>query len=145
MKIYFDMDGTLADLYGVDDWRAKLIMGNNSPYLEAKPMVNMSLLARHLNRLRKSGYQIGIVTWLSMSSTPQYDKAVREAKKIWLAKHLPSVVFDEIHMVQYGRNKNDIVQDNGGILFDDDERNRSKWKGKSYDETQIIEVLKGLF
>lgn len=144
MKIYFDMDGTLVDLYGVENWLEKLEVYDNTPYLEAKPLVNMNVLARQLNRLRKQGYEIGIITWLSKGSTAEYDKQVREAKRKWLAKHLPSVIFDEVHMVRFGRSKNTVVQDKNGILFDDSEDIRSNWNGQSYEPKEIIAVLKSL-
>ena len=62
-KIYFDMDGTIADLYGVDGWLTDLMAGNPRPYAEAKPLVNMSRLARRLNLLQKAGYEIGVCRW----------------------------------------------------------------------------------
>ena len=68
-KIWFDMDGTIADLYGDPDWLAKLIAYNPEPYAKAMPLLNMSLLARYLNKLQKQGYEICIVSWLSKNST----------------------------------------------------------------------------
>ena len=43
--IYFDMDGTIADLYGVSGWLADLEAENVRPYAEAKPLINLALLA----------------------------------------------------------------------------------------------------
>ena len=34
-QIWFDMDGTLADLYGVENWLEKLRASDPSPYAEA--------------------------------------------------------------------------------------------------------------
>ena len=42
MKIWFDMDGTIADLYSVNCWLEKLIAKNETPYTEAKGIVNLS-------------------------------------------------------------------------------------------------------
>ena len=92
--IWFDMDGTIADLYGVEDWLPKLRASDPSPYVEAEVMLNMSLLARYLNKLQKLGYWIGIISWTSKNSTSEYDRMVAEAKRNWLATHLPSVEFD---------------------------------------------------
>ena len=39
--IYFDMDGTIANLYGVIDWLPKLHNSDASPYMEAKPLVEV--------------------------------------------------------------------------------------------------------
>ena len=53
MKIWFDMDGTIADLYGVENWLEMLIVHDETPYAIAKPIVNLSVakikwLANHL-------------------------------------------------------------------------------------------------
>ena len=61
--INFDMDGTIADLYGVDGWLDDLINGNTRPYDIAKPLLNMSALARVLNKLQRLGYKINIISW----------------------------------------------------------------------------------
>ena len=43
--ICFDMDGTIADLYAVDNWLAKLRAEDETPYAEAAPMWDMTALA----------------------------------------------------------------------------------------------------
>ena len=140
-KIWFDMDGTIADLYGDPDWLAKLIAYNPEPYAKAMPLVNMNTLARYLNKLQKQGYEICIVSWLSKNSTEAYEKAVTEAKIAWLKKHLASVRFNQVDIIPYGTPKNEGRQ---GILFDDELRNREQWGEGAYDVHNIIEILKGL-
>ena len=99
MKIFFDMDGTIANLYGVENWLPMLRAENPKPYEIAKPLVNLSRLARHLNRLQRKGIEIGIISWGSKVASKEYDNAVEKAKIDWLARHLASVNFDEIHIV----------------------------------------------
>lgn len=140
-EIWFDMDGTIADLYGVDGWLEMLIHNDPTPYRVARPLVRMATLARLLNRLQREGYEIGIVSWLSKTSTAEYDKAVTEAKREWLAKHLKSVRFDYIDILPYGTPKE---MGRNGILFDDEERNRTNWNEIAYDVSEIIETLKAL-
>ena len=142
--IYFDMDGTIADLYGVTDWLEMLINGNELPYAMAKPLLRLATLARLLNELQKNGYKVGIVSWLAKNSSADYDERVTKAKCEWLEKHLTSVKFDEIHIVKYGTPKQDIVNHPNGILFDDEEQNRKNWTGKAFDEKNITEILKKL-
>ena len=141
MKIWFDMDGTIADLYGVEDWLPMLRSYDPTPYKMAKPLVRMASLARILNRLQREGYEIGIVSWLSKCSTAEYDEAVTEAKLEWLAKHLASVKFDTIDIIAYGTPKQ---AGRDGILFDDEAKNREAWTGTAFDVDDIIEVLKAL-
>lgn len=141
MKIWFDMDGTIADLYGVEGWLEMLRAGDPTPYRAAKPLVRMQSLARILHRLQRQGYEIGIVSWLSKCSTPDYDEAVTAAKLEWLAAHLASVRFDSIDIIAYGTPKQD---GRDGILFDDELKNREAWSGTAYDVDDILEVLKAL-
>lgn len=142
MTIYFDLDGTVADLYGVDGWLADLEAKRVRPYEEARPMHNMSALARALNKAQRNGIQIGIISWLSKTATEDYNKAVTRAKRKWLKKHLKSVNFDEVHIVPYGTPKSTVAE-NIGILFDDEERNRIEWnKGDAFPPEKIFEILK---
>ena len=140
--IYFDMDGTLANLYAVDNWLSMLRAYDATPYEAAEPMLNLSSLARLLNRLQREGWTIGIVSWLSKCPNDEYDKLVTIAKLKWLATHLKSVKFDEIYIVPYGTPKHEIVNNPKGILFDDEAPNREKWTGTAYDVNNIIEILK---
>lgn len=142
--IYFDMDGTIANLYGVDGWLDMLIAKDETPYAIAKPLVRLSSLARILNQLQKNGFTIGIVSWLAKNSNNEYDERVINAKKNWLKTHLKSVQFDEIHIVKYGTPKQNIVNYPKGILFDDEEPNRNNWFGTAYDVNDIIGTLKAI-
>lgn len=137
--IWFDCDGTIANLYGVEDWLDMLMKADPTPYAVAKPLVNMNQLARKLNKLQRAGYKLGIISWLAKSSTPSYDEAVTTAKLKWLHKHLASVHFDEINIVSYGINKWEVC--GAGILFDDEERNRESWQDKAYHPDVMMEVL----
>lgn len=142
--IFFDMDGTIADLYGVNNWLDYLLASDTLPYEIAKPLVKLNSLARILNRLQRNGYKIGIISWLSKSGSDEYNSAVAEVKKNWLRKHLASVKFDEIHIVNYGTPKQMFAKTTDDILFDDEKLNRDNWTGKAFDVDEIIEILKGI-
>lgn len=144
MTIWFDMDGTIADLYGVENWLPMIRASDPTPYMIARPLVNLSALARVLNRLQKQGHEIGVISWTSKTGTPDYDAAVTAAKYAWLSKHLPSVDFDEIHVVPYGTPKQVFAHSNNDILFDDEAKNRENWTGLALDVTDIIGALKAL-
>ena len=108
--IFFDMDGTLANLYKVDNWLDKLRAYDPSPYVNAAVMHNMSLLARMLNKLQAAGYKLGIISWLSKEPTAEYDEAVIAAKENWLNKHLTSVSWDVKYFVPYGTPKSNFIE-----------------------------------
>lgn len=142
--IWFDMDGTIANLYAVENWLLKLREYDASPYAEAEVLLNMSQLARLLNKVQAIGYGIGIISWLSKFPTPEYDEAVKQAKLNWLNQHLKSVRFDEINIVSYGTPKSSFMETNEDILFDDEEPNRENWEGEAYEPNEIFSVLKEL-
>lgn len=143
MKIWFDMDGTIADLYGVENWLEMLIVHDETPYAIAKPIVNLSVLARLMNKVQRKGFEICIVSALAKDSTAEYDEKVRNAKIKWLANHLKSVHFDEIRFVPYWYTKND-VNTGADILFDDEERHLEKWTGTAIHASKMIEALKAI-
>ena len=142
ITINFDMDGTIADLYGVENWLDHLINENTLPYEMAKPLVRLNHLARRLNTLQRNGYHIAVISWLSKSGSEEYNKAVTEVKIEWLRKHLPSVEWDRIIIVPYGTPKENFCNNPLDILFDDEERNRNNWTGRAYDVQNILEILR---
>lgn len=140
-EICFDLDGTLNKFYEVDGWLDDLIAHNPRPYKVAKPTINMNALAHNLNRLKKNGYKVKIISWSSKARDEEFDKVVRDAKIWWLNKHMPSFTFDEINVLPYGTPKEEYGR---GILFDDEPQNRENWRGVAYDETNILGVLRSL-
>ena len=144
ITINFDMDGTLCNLYGVDNWLEYLINEDVYPYANAQPLLRLCTLARKLNALQRAGYGLAIVSWLSKSGSRAYNEAVTVAKLAWLKKHLPSVKWDAIHIVSYGTPKQNFCESPFDILFDDEVRNRENWTGRAYDVDNILEVLKNL-
>ena len=125
--LVFDMDGTIANLYGVTGWLEDLKAENTRPYTEAEPLYNMEELAETLNKLRSLGWLICVTTWLAKDATKEYNKAVTEAKKAWLAKY--NFPYDEIHCVKYGRTKADCTRNKADfqILIDDNKKVRDGW------------------
>lgn len=143
VKINFDMDGTLVNLYGVEDWLKKLVAEDETPYIDAKPCIDLRVFAIMINRLKRNGYEIGVISWLSKTGSSDYNKKVTKAKLEWLQKHLPSVEWDSIEIVPYGTQKERFNM-GGDILFDDEQKNREEWTGFAFNEKNIIEILRSL-
>ena len=139
--IYFDMDGTIADLYGVENWLSMLRDFDPTPYISAKPLVNMAWFARTVHEFQKMGWKIGIISWLSKTSTENYDNEVKRAKENWLKSHIPSVEFDEIHIVKYGTPKSSC---GNGYLFDDEEKNRVEWGEGSFGVENLLKTFRNI-
>lgn len=148
--ICFDMDGTIADLYAVDEWLPRLRAEDANPYREALAMWNMMKLAEILASLQTLGIDIRIITWLSKDSSEEYKEAVREAKRDWLAEQ--GFPFDHFHGVQYGATKADSVrkylgENETAWLIDDNAKVREGWHlGETIDPTNVnlLEILSSL-
>jgi histidinol phosphatase-like enzyme len=142
--IFFDMDGTIADLYGVAGWLEYLERESCYPYAYAKPLLHLASLARKLNALQKQGYRLGIISWTSKSGSKEYNAMVSIVKQAWLNTHLPSVQWDEVHIVPYGTPKQMFCRTPADILFDDEKKNRDNWTGIPYDVQNIMEILRAI-
>lgn len=143
MIIAFDMDGTLADLYGVKGWLADLLAEKTDPYERAKPLINFSTFARTIHKLQARGYRFAIVSCTSKGGSEAYKQKIAIAKQKWLKQHLPSVEWDAIFIIDYDTPKVSVVNE-PSILFDDEERHRKAWNGIAYDEKEILKRLKAL-
>ena len=143
--ICFDMDGTIADLYGVENWLTDLENGNVRPYVEAEPLLDMDRLGEALMQFANLGVEIRIITWLGMDADVEFKNATRIAKAEWLETY--NFPFDKAHMVQYGTTKancirKELAEDEYAILFDDNEKIRNGWHlGEAYGVNNIIGTL----
>jgi len=125
--LVFDMDGTIANLYGVDGWLEDLRSENVRPYVEALPLYKMDKLAEILDTFKACGWRVVVTTWLAKGATKAYDNEVRKAKIEWLEKY--GFPYDEIHLVKYGTTKANCTRKLGGfqVLVDDNEKVRKGW------------------
>ena len=144
MTIYFDMDGTIANLYGVNEWLKRIRSYDAKIYAEAKPLCNMNTLARRLNQLQTQGVKIGIISWGSKDKNADFLDAVKIEKLRWLRQHLKSVHWDEIHIVEYGTPKSSFRSSFDDILFDDEVGNLTDWGMGGFHPDAITTVLKAL-
>lgn len=145
--IWFDLDGSIADFYGVDGWLESLMAYDERPYREAKPLYDMVTLLETISDLKDKGYKIGIISWLSKKPSKDFDKRVIKAKNEWLKKFYLDILLDEIIITAYGIKKADTCRKFGkGILIDDEAQNRDDWDlGKTIDATKnILTALKEL-
>jgi FMN phosphatase YigB (HAD superfamily) len=145
--IVFDMDGTIADFYGVEGWLTDLENSNVRPYVEAAPIYSKLVLLPILEALKNRGWKIIITSWLAKDSTKEFDNAVRKAKREWLENY--DFPFDEIHLVKYGTTKANCTRHHGGfqILVDDNKKVRDGWNlGSTINANHdIIKELRKLF
>lgn len=125
--LVFDMDGTIADFYGVANWLEYLMNEDTTPYDVANPMYNMEYLKGLLLVLKYQGWRVVVTTWLAKDGSKEYNDRTRKAKLDWLAKY--DFPYDAIHLVKYGTTKANCTRKMGGyqVLFDDNEKVRKGW------------------
>lgn len=137
--LVFDMDGTIADLYGVEGWLDMLRGEDATPYAIANPLYDMEMLNAILDIFKGMGWRIVVTTWLAMDASTEYDHKVRNAKIEWLDKM--GFEYDEIHLVKYGTTKANCTRRHGGyqVLVDDNEKIRKGWTlGDTIDPTEHL-------
>ena len=125
--IVFDMNGTIANFYGVKGWLDYLKNEDTTPYRVAKPLYDMENLRNILLRLKARGWRVVVTTWLAKGGTKEYNDRTRVAKLEWLAKY--NFPYDEIHLVKYGTTKANCTRRIGGyqVLVDDNDTIRKGW------------------
>lgn len=141
--IYFDMDGTIADLYGVPNWLEMLHNEDTTPYADAANLVNMDELQEIISGFVKLGVIIGVISWSAMGGSRAYNKAVRAAKKQWINDRLQGIT--EFHVVKYGTPKHRVANVKDSILVDDNEDVRTAWKnGNTVNAENSFEMINTL-
>ena len=124
--IYLDMDGTIADLYGIENWLEGLRNEVEGLFLQCEPLITESeLLVLFPNDI----YELRICSMTPMNASKEYCVKVIEEKNIWLDKHFPSITH-RVYM-KYGNNKN-LRNSRNHILIDDNETIRNTFKGKAF-------------
>lgn len=118
--IYFDMDGTIADLYGFNGWLEYLQNEQVDPYVEAGLLVDGEQLRNFLAAGNAAGVLFGVISWGAKNASKDYQKAVRRAKIEWLKKNNLLKYFSELHVVRYGTPKNRAAKNRTGVLIDDE-------------------------
>ena len=142
--IYFDMDGTIADLYGYDNWLEMLHAEDTTPYEMCGVLVDLEELREVLNAFIKAGVTIGVISWGAKDGSREYCKRTRKAKKDWCDYYFANI-FTEFHVVKYGTPKHYVRKIKDSILVDDNEDVRQAWKGETIDATKcLIEQLREL-
>lgn len=141
--IYFDLDGTIANLYNVEGWESKLRAEDSSPYADARPLVDMVRLAAIIAKLRSAGVTVGVISWGAMNGTTKYTREVKRVKREW-CKYW-GLTFDEFHVVKYGTPKHRVAKYKRSILVDDNSEVRQTWTlGATVDASDSLRMMKQL-
>lgn len=118
--IFFDLDGTIADLYGFNDWLTCLQNEQTTPCAEAGLLVDGEQFRNFLAAGKAAGVLFGIISWGAKNASKDYQKAIRRAKIAWLKKNDLLEFFNELHVVGYSTPKNRVAKNRTGVLIDDE-------------------------
>ena len=127
-RIYFDMDGTVADFYGQTDWLERLRNEQAGAFIACKPLFNRARFGAVVSRLLAIGVQFGVITWLPMDASPEYEEICTAEKKEWCATYLPFI--SEFTAQSYGVPKQKAIKKHASteILIDDNMEVCKRWK-----------------
>lgn len=120
-KLYLDMDGTIADLYSINNWLDRLQSEDKTIFLECKPMITQEKLFQMFGE-----FEIVILSMTPKDCSKEYHNQVIEQKNQWLDIYFPNIQ-KRIYQ-KYGHNKN-LKNCGNALLIDDNELIRKCYKG----------------
>lgn len=129
--IYLDMDGTIADLYGMENWLDRLINQDSSVFADCRPLCTEEEL---LHYFPITEYQIIIATMTPKKATKQYHNEVALVKREWLRQYFPILANAPQYFLPYGDDKNIVKTFTRleGMLIDDNQAILDSWVGESH-------------
>ena len=82
----------------------------------------------YIQKLAEKGVQFGIISWLSMQASPEYEEVVRQEKLDWIYENIPFV--SEISIIPYGIPKQNAIikRAQNMVLIDDNMEVCKTWQ-----------------
>ena len=136
-SIWFDMDGTIAELYKVEGWLASLREKDWSVYNECAPRHNYQRINAAIEALVEQGWEVGVITWGSKGIGWSKDlDEIGEIKFNWLCKFFPILADGHFACIPYGYSKAQYLEEMDDIyavayLVDDNKDVRENWRSYS--------------
>lgn len=137
-SIWFDMDGTIAELYKVKDWLPALRSNDWSVYDKCLPRAHFERINAAIEALVGNGWQVGVITWASKGiGWDRHLDAIAETKFEWLCRFFPALANGKFACIPYGEDKGlymihqmNTNYDPGNIyyLVDDNKEVRATWR-----------------
>ena len=147
-KIYFDMDGTIYNLYGISNWLDRIEADDMTIFNEPGIMPNYRAVYNCVQDLIRLGWEVGIITWApkGVSSKSSTFTRCKEAKRRWIDKAFPELQCD-FHILEYGTPKMTAIEiteaDEVAILVDDNPVVRQDWNNSWFNAMTIDASMDG--
>lgn len=138
-SIWFDMDGTLYELYKIPNWLERLEQGDMSVFEDGKARAHLKRINRAIEGLVKQGWRVGVITWAPKNITPRLFAWANDVKFNWIVENCPALA-NSFACIPYGESKAQFLQDMEAegaelnILVDDNKEVRAEWRthGKTF-------------
>lgn len=135
--IWFDMDGTIAELYKVNGWLEMLRESDWRVYDKCLPRAHFDRINRAVEALTAHGWQVGVITWASKDVGWGVDcDRIGEIKFDWLCRFFPAIADGKFACIPYGESKAQYLLDmeeagEVNYLVDDNKEVREDWRAHS--------------
>lgn len=126
--VWFDMDGTLYDLYNIPGWLELLQMEEPGIFRHGQPMYNPFFIRQAILALIAHGWQVGVITWApkGVAEEEPFFIETKRAKQEWLRRHYPELL-ENFYCLPYGGSKSVCACDH--------------WKERSLDPDMGVQIL----
>lgn len=131
IKVYIDMDGTIADLYNMNDWLNGLRKEKEGVFINLDPLITQKEL---LKLFPLDFYDLCIFSMTPKDASREYCAQVIKEKNLWLDRYFPAIK-KRIYR-KYGDNKN-LKNSQNAILVDDNKVIRKNFRGLALDPVNL--------
>lgn len=140
--IWFDMDGTLYDLYKIPEWL--MLLENRRWEVFNLPGFERSHIYRiraAIQALKKAGWTVGVITWapIGVQWKTKDLEDVSDVKYCWLEENIPELADTDTPFacIPYGESKAQFLLDmesafGVNYLVDDNKEVRRDWREHSF-------------
>lgn len=129
IKVCFDLDGTLFDLYGKSNWLELLETESAGAFIgDFLPEINVTELLNVVEKLKAFGVVFEVITWLPKNATKAYEEICTAEKMAWCSENLPFV--SKVVCQSYGIPKQKAITKSAKtmILIDDNKEVCTMWE-----------------
>ena len=136
-SIWFDMDGTIAELYKVKNWLSDLRSNDWSVYDRCLPRAHYERINAAIEALIENGWQVGVITWASKGIDFGGElNAISDIKFEWLCRFFPALADGRFACIPYGYDKGQFMLEmyddynpyDISYLVDDNKEVRAAWR-----------------